>query len=38
MNGIDNRKIFRKSTRKEPAHKNLYATYELNPSFYVNYY
>ena len=38
INGVDNRKIFVKPTRKELAHRILCATYELNPPFYINYY
>ena len=35
INGIDNRKLFLEPTRR--AHKILYATCELNTSFYDNY-
>ena len=38
FNGIDNRKIVLKPTKKELAHTILYVTCELNPPFYVNYY
>ena len=38
INGIDNRKIFIKPTRKELARRIFSATCELNPPFYVNYY
>ena len=33
INGVDNRKIFLRPTRKQLTHRNLYATCELNPSF-----
>ena len=38
INGVDNRKIFFKPTRKPLSHRIFHATYELNPPFYVNYY
>ena len=38
INGIVNRKIFLKPTRKELAHRIFCATCELNHSFYVNCY
>ena len=38
INGVDNRKIFLKPTRKQLTHRFFYATCELNPPFYVNYY
>ena len=37
-NDVDNRKIFLKPTRKQLTHRIFYATCELIPSFYVNYY
>ena len=38
INGIDNRKIFLKTTRKQLPHRIFYKTCESNPPFYVNYY
>ena len=38
INDVDNRKIFLKPARKQLTHRILYATCELNPPFYVNYY
>ena len=34
----DKQKIFLKPSREELAHMIFYATYELNPPFYINYY
>ena len=36
--GVDNRKIFLQPTGKQLTHRIFYATSELNPPFYVNYY
>ena len=38
INGVDNRKIFLKPTRKELVHRIFYATCKLNLPFYINYY
>ena len=38
INGVDNRKIFLKPTKKELTHRIFYATCELNPPFYINHY
>ena len=38
INGVNNRKIFLKPTRKELSHRVFYSTCELNPPSYVNYY
>ena len=32
---VDNRKIFLEPTRKHLPHRIVYATFELNPPFYV---
>ena len=37
INGVDDRKIFLKPTRKELVHRIFYATCKLNPPFYANY-
>ena len=38
INGVDNRKMFLRPTRKQLTHRISYATCELNPRFYINYY
>ena len=38
INDVDNRKIFFKPIRKQLSHRIFYATRELNPPFYLNYY
>ena len=38
VNGVDNRNIFSKPTRRKPIHRIFYAICELNSPFYVNYY
>ena len=38
INSVDNRKICLKQSRKQLSHRISYATCELNPPFYVNYY
>ena len=37
-NGVDNRKIFFKPTRKQLSYRMFHASCEQNPPFYVNYY
>ena len=38
INGVYNRKILLKPTRKELGHRSFYAICEINPPFYINYY
>ena len=38
INGVHDRKIFLKTTRKELTHRICHATCEVNPPFYINYY
>ena len=38
IDGFDNHEIFLKTTIKQPFHRILYATCELSPPFYFNYY
>ena len=37
-NGVDDRKIFFKPTRKQLSYRIFHASCDLNPPFYVNYY